>query len=87
MIYKVFVLFPTIVVSDGIVGIAWLGKVFGWRYGKNKKKSKKVAKGKKATIKLRRKLIPTKTIKCSRLSAIYDPMTFLKKFRRATFQV
>lgn len=43
MIYKVFVLFPTIVVSDGIVGIAWLGKVFGWRYGKNKKKSKNVS--------------------------------------------
>ena len=43
MIYRVFVLFPTVVVSDGIVGIAWLGKVFFWRYGKNKKKGKNVS--------------------------------------------
>lgn len=43
MIYKVYVLLPTIVVADGIVGIAWLGKVFGWRYGQNKKKSKNVS--------------------------------------------
>lgn len=42
MIYKVFVLFPTIVVSDGIVGIAWLRKFFSWRYGKDKKKGKNV---------------------------------------------
>lgn len=44
MIYKVFVLLPTIIVSDGIVGIAWLGKIFSWRYGKNKKKNKKKSK-------------------------------------------
>ena len=43
MIYKVFVLLPTIVVSDGIVGIAWLGKVFSLQYGNNKKKSKNVS--------------------------------------------
>ena len=43
MIYKVYVLLPTIVVSDGIVGIAWLGKIFSLRYGKNKKKSKNVS--------------------------------------------
>ena len=43
MIYKVFVLLPTIVVSDGIVGIAWLGKIFSLRYGKNKKMSKNVS--------------------------------------------
>ena len=43
MIYRVFVLFPTIVVSDGIVGIAWLGQVFSWRCGKNKQKSQDVS--------------------------------------------
>jgi hypothetical protein len=43
MIYKVFALLPTIVVSDGFVGITWLGKIFSLGYGKNKKKSKNVS--------------------------------------------
>lgn len=40
MIYKVYVLLPTIVVSDGIVGIAWLGKFLAGDMERTRKRAR-----------------------------------------------